>query len=412
MPFGLLKYGLSKRYPSKPDFVAPGDLKKSYDIVIVGGGGHGLAVAYHLACYWNIRNICVLDKGYIGGGNTARNTAVIRSNYITPESVNFYAEAVRMYGQLSNELGYNMMMSNRGQLTLAHSDATIRSFRMRAEVSKHRGTEIEVVDRQTIKEIVPNLELDIHAQPILAGLWHPDALTGRHDSVAWGYAVCAMELGVEVHQRTEVTGFEVVGNRVTKVKTSCGDIQCGQVVQAVAGHSSVVAKMVGIRLPIRSYPLQAMVTLPMKPFINPMVSSTALHCYVSQTSRGELVIGGGPDPYELYSTRSSLELKEDLAGHACEMFPFLVDVPILRQWAGIVDMTPDYSPIMGPSELDNYWLDAGWGTWGFKATPASGKYVAQMVAQQKVPEVLQPFGVERFYDFGLVNEMGATAASH
>ncbi len=413
MPFGLLKYGFRRRYPARPDFPPTPELKPSYDVVIIGGGGHGLATAYHLVRHHGIKNVCVLEKGYLGGGNTARNTAVIRSNYITPESVRFYKEGVALFKNMSNELGYNIMYSQRGQLTLAHSDATIRTFRMRAEVGKLCGTGIEMVDRQQIREIAPCLHIPEDARyPVLAGLWHTDGGTGRHDAVAWGYAARAAELGVELHQRTEVTGLEIEQGRIVAVQTTRGRVAGGHVIQAVAGMSSVVAKMAGIQLPIRSFPLQAMVTQPLKPFLDPLVSSAGLHAYVSQSARGELVIGGGSDPYELYSTRSTLDLKESLIGHTLELFPFLANVRLLRQWAGITDMTPDYSPIMGESPVKNYWLDAGWGTWGFKATPVTGKRMAETVAQEKVPDIIRPFRLDRFRTFDLVNEMGATAASH
>ena len=413
MPFGLLKYGLSRKYPARRDIPAPRELKPAYDVVIIGGGGHGLATAYYLAKAGGITNVCVLEKGYLGGGNTARNTAVIRSNYITPVSVRFYKEGVELFGSLANELGFNMLYSQRGQLTLAHSDATVRTFRLRAEVNKHCGVRSEMVGRDEIREIAPCLDMSEDARfPILGGLWHRDGGTGRHDSVAWGYGARAAELGVEIHQRTEVTGITVENGKVTGVETSRGAVACGHAIQAVAGMSSVVAKMAGIRLPIRTFPLQAMVTQPLKPFLDPLVSSSALHVYVSQTARGELVIGGGSDPYDLYSTRSTLDLKEGLIAHTLELFPFLAEVKLLRQWAGITDMTPDYSPIMGESPVRNYWLDAGWGTWGFKATPVSGKYMAEAVAREKVPEMLRPFRLERFATFDLANEMGATAASH
>ncbi|MFQ6017245.1 MAG: FAD-dependent oxidoreductase, partial [Kiloniellaceae bacterium] len=376
MPWGLLKYGLSREYPARRDLPAPKDLKPSYDVVIIGGGGHGLAIAYHLAKDWGIRDVCVLEKGYLGGGNTARNTAVIRSNYITPESVRFYKEGVDLFKNLANDLGFNILYSQRGQLTLAHSDASIRTLRLRAEVNKHLGVRSEMVDRARIREIVPCLNLAEEVRyPILGGLWHRDGGMARHDAVAWGYAARACEMGVDVHQRTEVTGIVEQNGRVTGVATTRGRVACGHAVQAVAGRSSLIAAMAGFRLPIRTFPLQAMVTQPLKPFLDPLVSSAALHSYVSQTARGELVIGGGSDPYELYSTRATLDLKESLIAHTLEMFPFLSEAKLLRQWAGITDMTPDYSPIMGDSPLENYWLDAGWGTWGFKATPVSGKYM-------------------------------------
>ncbi len=412
MVLALLKYGLSRRYPVREEIPRTPDLKKHYDVVIIGGGGHGVSLAYHLATKHGITNIAILEKGYLGGGNTARNTTVIRSNYITSQSIKFYAASMRLYESLANELDYNLMYSRRGQLTLSHSDGVSRALRLRADSGTFLGERNEILDRQQIKELVPSLNLDIEGRPILKGLWHPDAATARHDAVAWGYAIRACDRGVELHQKTQVTGLTVDRNKVTEVQTNRGNVSAGAVVQCVAGHSSVVAAMAGLRLPIRSFPLQAMVTHPVKPFLNPMVSSTALHCYISQSARGELVIGGGSDPYELYNTRSTLDMKESLAASALEMFPFIGDLKILRQWAGITDMTPDYSPVMGRSPLDNYWLDAGWGTWGFKSTPASGFYLAQAIAEDRVPEMIQPFRLDRFDTFDLVNEMGATAASH
>ncbi|MFQ6022914.1 MAG: FAD-dependent oxidoreductase [Acidiferrobacterales bacterium] len=413
MPFGLLKYGLSREYPARRDIPPPKDLKQSYDVIIIGAGGHGLAAAYHLAKDHGITNVAVLDKGYLGGGNTARNTTVIRANYITPESVRFYKESLDLFRNLSSKLDYNLLYSQRGQLTLAHSDASLRTFRLRAEVNKHLGVRSEMVDRQQIKELVPCLNMDEDMRyPILGGLWHADGGLCRHDALAWGYARQATRMGVEVHQRTEAIGILRENGHVAGVKTNRGTVRCGDVIQAVAGSSSLVAAMAGFRLPIRTYPLQAMVTEPVKPFLDPLVSSAALHVYFSQSARGEIVIGGGSDPYELYSTRSTLDLKESLIAHGLELFPFLAEVKLLRQWAGITDMTPDYSPIMGESPVRNYWLDAGWGTWGFKATPVCGKRMAETVATGRVPDILHPFRLGRFTTFDLVNEAGATAASH
>jgi len=412
MPFGLIKYGLSRRHPAGNHFGAAKELKPSYDVVIIGGGGHGLATAYYLATVHGVTDVAVLEKGYLGGGNTGRNTAVIRANYLTEEGVRFYRESVRMYRGLSNELGYNIMFSERGQLTLAHTDATIRSFRWRAEVNKHLGVRSELVGPEEIRELVPELNVTGMRYPVLAGLWHADGATARHDAVAWGYAKGAAAAGVELHQLTEVVGLRVAGGEVRAVVTDRGEIACGCAVQAVAGASSLLAGMAGFRLPIVSYPLQAMVTQPLKPFLDPHVSSAHLHCYVHQTARGEIVIGGGSDPYPLYSTRSTLDLKEGLLAGAVEMFPFLAEAKLLRQWAGTTDMTPDYSPIMGASPVENYYLDAGWGTWGFKATPICGRTMAELVATKRAPELIAPFALSRFGDFRQVNERGATAASH
>lgn len=413
MPFGLLKYGLSNNYPAKHHFTPAKELKKHYDVIIIGGGGHGTAIAYNLAKYHGITNVAILEKSYLGGGNTARNTAVIRSNYLTEAGVKFYSESVKLYNNLSNEFNYNVMMESRGQLTLAHSDAAIRSFRWRAEVNQHLGVRSELVDRQTIAELVPNLNMSEDSRfPIMAGLWHADGATARHDAVAWGYAKGACERGVELHQLTEVEDIEITNGRVTAVKTNRGRIECGSVVQAVAGASSIVAKKAGIPLPIHCYPLQAMVTQPYKPILTPHVSSPQVHVYVHQTSRGEFVIGGGSDPYPLYNTRATLDQRESLSAAALELFPFLSQARLLRQWAGTTDMTPDYSPIMGLSPVENYYLDAGWGTWGFKATPICGVTMAELIATKKVPDLIKPFELERFYRFEQVNEAGATAASH
>ena len=415
MPFSLLKFGLKDQYPfgSKPDLPGPKSLQKHYDVVIIGGGGHAVATAYYLAKYHGITNVAILEKGYLGGGNTARNTAVIRSNYLTPEGVKFYSASVKLFEGLSNEFDFNIMYSKRGQLTLAHTDAAIRGFRQRAEINRHFGGDTELIDPQQIKELVPTLNMNPGHLPILAGLWHRDGATARHDAVAWGYAKGATQRGVELHQLTEVQGIEVAEGRVTAVKTNRGTVGCGCAIQAVAGHSSLVAAMAGFKLPILSYPLQAMVTQPVKPFLDPLVSSPALHCYVQQTGRGELVFGGGSDPNPLYSTNSTLELKESLLAHAVELFPFMANLRLLRQWGGLTDITSDYSPIMGLSPVKNYYLDAGWGTWGFKATPICGKTMAELVASGGVvPELIKPFSMERFRTLRQVNEMGATAASH
>ena len=413
MPFGLIKYGLPGRRRRRRAMPPAIRLRPRYDVVIVGAGGHGLAAAYYLAKDHGITDVAVLDKGWLGGGNTARNTAIIRSNYLTPEGVRFYDESIRLFRNLSNELGFNILYSERGHLTLAHNDAALRTMRWRAEVNKHLGVESEVVDRDELARLCPPLNLDRGARfPILGALYHKPGAIARHDAVAWGYAMGAARRGVEVHQQTEVTGILTDKGRVTGVETTRGRIACGKVLQAVAGLSAPVAAMAGFRLPIHTVPLQACVTEPLKPFLDPIVVSGSLHVYVSQSARGELVMGGPTDPYALYSQRSTLEFKEGLAAPMLTLFPFLAEVRVLRQWAGLADMTPDFSPIMGLTPVANYYIDSGWGTWGFKATPVCGKRMAETVARGEAPELIKPFALERFAAFQQLGERGAASVGH
>ena len=413
MPFGLIKYGLSRRYPVTRKFPARPELKPRYDVVIIGAGGHGLATAYYLAKHHGITNVAVVDKGYVGGGNTARNTAIIRSNYLTPEGVRFYDASLRLFRDLSHELDFNIMYSERGHLTLAHTEAALRTSRWRAEVNKHLDVDSEVVSPEEIARIEPTLNLSRDVRyPILGALYHRPGAIARHDAVAWGYAIGAAERGVEIHPNTEVTGILVEGGTATGVETTRGTVRCGCVVQAVAGSSGLLAGMAGFKLPIRSVPLQACVSQPLKPFLDTIVVSGSLHVYISQSARGELVMGGATDPYQLYSTRSTLDFTEGLMGHVLELFPFLGNVNILRQWAGIADMTPDFAPVMGVSPIKNHYLDAGWGTWGFKATPACGTYMSELVATGRVPGMIAPFALERFRRFDQFGERGAASVGH
>ena len=412
LPMKLLWRGLFGS-DGRPDLPPTPTLRRAYDVAIIGGGGHGLAIAYYLASRYKVGRIAVIERSYLGGGNTARNTQVVRANYITPEAIRFYGRSLELYKGLSEELGFNVMFSGRGQLTLAQTDSALRGFRLRAEANRHMGVNSEIVDRQTIRELCPELSLmDGGPSPVLAGLWHPAGGMARHDAVAWGFARAAARLGVEIHQQTAVVGIDIEAGQVRRLRTTRGDVEVGAVVQAVAGASSEVAAMVDIKLPIVTYPLQALVTQPLKPFVDPLVSSPAYHCYVSQSPRGEAIIGGGSDPYPLYSTRVTLEMKEELLHAAMKMFPCLAGAKVLRQWTGMTDMTPDYSPVMGLTQVRNYYLDAGWGTWGFKATPVCGETMAELVATGRVPALIERFGLSRFADFVQINEMGATAASH
>jgi sarcosine oxidase subunit beta len=413
LPTGLLKYGLRKQYPAFRYIPPAQELKSHYDVVIIGGGGHALACAYYLARNHGITDVCVLERGYLAGGNTARNTAIIRSNYLTPEGVKFYEESLRLYRDLSQDLDFNILYSERGHFTLAHTDAAMRTSRWRAEVNKHLGVNSELIYPDDIAKLCPSLDMSEDVRyPILGALYHPPGSIARHDAVAWGYAARASQMGVEIHQQTGVTGLVIEAGKIKGVETTRGRIGAGRVMQAVAGMTSVVADMAGFKLPIRTIPLQACVSVPLKPFLDQIIVSGSLHVYVSQSSRGELVMGGSTDPYGLYSTRSTLDFKEGLLGHMLELLPMLGEVKILRQWAGMADMTPDFSPVMGKTPVENYYIDSGWGTWGFKATPVCGKTMAYTIANDAPHELIKPFSYERFLTYSQVGEKGAASVGH
>lgn len=413
MAFALLKLGLRRRHPGRRDIPARPELKPSYDVVVIGGGGHGLATAYYLAQDWGIRRVAVLEKGYLAGGNTARNTTIIRANYVSPHSVRFYAESMALYRNLSETLDFNILYSERGQLTFAHSDPEMRICRLRAEVNKHCGVASELIGPEEIRRVCPVIDPDLpRGAPILGALYHLPGAIARHDAVAWAYAAAAARLGVELHPQTTVTGIAVESGRITGVETTRGRISCPVVVQAVAGASSQVAAMAGLRLPIRTIPLQACVSMPLKRFLDPVLSSNRLHLYVSQSARGELVMGANNDAAALFTPRSTLEFKESLIGHLLELFPFLGEVRVLRQWAGLTDLTPDSCPILGPAPVAGHYLSAGWGTWGFKAIPVGGKRLAETVATGRVPAIIAPFSLDRFHTLSLINEGGSSAVGH
>jgi sarcosine oxidase subunit beta len=413
MPLALLKFGLNPRHRDAPHFRWQSELKPRYDVVIIGAGGHGLATAHYLASRHGIRDIAVLDRAWLGGGNTARNTTIVRSNYLTPEGVAFYKESVELFRGLSSELDINIMYSERGHFTLAHTDAAMRTARWRAEVNKHLGVDSEVIDAAEVARLCPVMNMSDNVRyPILGALYHPPGAIARHDALAWGYAKEAMKRGVEIHPGTEVTGILTEHGRAIGVETSRGTIHAGKVVQAVAGSSSRVARLAGLRLPIKTIPLQACVSEPVKPILDQIVVSGSLHVYISQSARGEMVMGGSTDPYGLYSSRSTLDFKEGLMGHMLELFPFMAELRVLRQWAGIADMTPDFSPVMGLTPLENYYIDSGWGTWGFKATPVCGFRMAECIATGKQPDLLKPFALDRFKTFDLVGEKGAASVGH
>jgi sarcosine oxidase subunit beta len=414
MPHRLLKFALSRKHPEPRMFRAPTELKDEYDAVIIGGGGHGLAAAYYLAKDHGITNVAVLEKGYIGGGGTGRNTAIVRSNYLTPEGVSFYQGSVELFQDLSRELNLNLFYSERGHFTLAHSPASLNTQRWRAEVNKHLGIESEVVGPDFIKKTVPEIDLQVggHQAPIHGALYHPPGAIARHDAVAWGYARGADQRGAEIHQQTAVTDIEVRDGAVAGVHTDKGFIKTRKVLSAVAGWTTHTTAMVGLRTPLVIHPLQALVTEPLKPWLNSIVVSASLHLYVSQSSRGELVAGASLDPYELISMRSTLDFAESMSAGLLDLFPCVGDVKVLRQWAGLCDMTPDFSPIMGTTPIKGFYIDAGWGTWGFKATPISGKTMASTLANDHNHDLIRAFNLSRFKQMELVGEKGAASVGH
>ncbi len=388
------------------------ELKKAYDVVIVGGGAHGLAIAYELAKR-GAKKIAVLERSYIGAGGSGRNTTIIRANYRTPEGVAFYKESLRLYEQLAQELDYNLLFSQQGHLTLAHAERAVNVAHERAEVNRSLDVDSRVVYPEEIGKLCPALDLsDRPPFPIMAALYHPPGGVIRHDAVVWAYARMADRMGVEIHQGVDVTGIDVEGGRVTGVRTSRGNISTRTVVSAVAGWTSEVARMAGVRVPITTHPLQAFVTEPLKPFLHVILVSATLHVYVSQTDRGEVLVGSEIEPYPSYSQASTLNFLEGAAANTLDLLPMLGRVKLMRAWGGLCDVTPDYSPIMGRTEVEGFLIDGGWGTYGFKATPVCGVTIADLITTGKVPALIEPFAVSRFWDGRLVSEIAAAAVSH
>lgn len=412
MSIKLLKQALNGSKPPAPMWREQ-PMKDHYDVVIIGGGVHGLATAYYLAKNHGVTNVAVLDKRYIGGGGSGRNTAIVRSNYLTPEGILFYDESVKLYEDLSEDLDFNVMFSQRGHMTLAHTDASLRTMRWRAEVNQIQGVNSRVIYPDEIKQLVPHIDISDHPRfPVMGALYHPPGGIIRHDAVVWGYAHGADKRGVHIHQMTEVTGIDVENNKVVAVQTNQGKINTGMVLNATAGWCALISDMVGVKLPIETRPLQACVTEPLKPFLDTVIVSGTLHFYLSQSDRGELVMGASVDPFTNYSMDSTLNFVEGLAAHVLELFPSLGKVRLMRQWAGLCDMTPDYSPIMGFTPVEGYVVDVGWGTYGFKAGPVSGKRMAELIATNRTPDLIAAFDYNRFFDGRLVGEKGAASVGH
>jgi len=408
--FALIRNAVSDHRHWKPLWRSP-EIKKSYDVVIIGAGGHGLATAYYLARKHGVRNIAVLEKGYIGGGNTGRNTQVTRSNYYWPQSAAFFDHSLKLYEHLGHELNFNVMMSQRGVLTLAHSHHELEGLRRWANAIRISDIDSELMTPAQIKKLVPLINLDARF-PVCGGFIQRRGGISRHDAVAWSYARAASALGVDIVQQCEVTDIDIANGAVTGVKTIQGNIHAERVGIAVAGHTSVLAAKAGFRVPITSMGLQAMVSEPIKPCLDTMVLSPVIHMYVSQSDRGEIVLGGGADVYTSYAQRGGIPVMEENVAALLELFPAFSRIRLMRQWSGIVDITPDTTPIMGKTPVQNLYISGGWGTGGYKAIPAGGDTMAHTIATDEPHSLIVDFGLERFERGALIDEGSASGVAH
>lgn len=387
--------------------------KPEYDVIVVGGGGHGLATAYYLAKEHGITNVAVLEKGWLGGGNTGRNTTICRSNYLCDASARLYEKSLQLFEGLSRELNFNVMLSQRGVINLAHNTHDLREIVRRVGAIRLNGIDSEILTTEQVKTLVPILNTDPNARyPVLGGSLQRRGGVARHDAVAWGFARGADAMGVDIVQNCEVTGIRREGGRAVGVETTRGFVGAKKVALAAAGHSSVLAAMAGLRLPIESHPLQALVSEPIKPVLDTVVMSGTVHVYVSQSDKGELVMGAGIDNFNSYAQRGSLHQIEHQMAAAVQLFPIFSRLRMMRQWGGIVDVCPDASPIIGPTPVEGLYINGGWGTGGFKATPGSGWVYAHTIAQGSPHPLNAPFQLNRFFSGALIDEHGAAAVAH
>ncbi|MDA0630328.1 MAG: sarcosine oxidase subunit beta family protein [Proteobacteria bacterium] len=388
--------------------------KKHYDVIVVGGGGHGLATAYYLAKLHGVTNVAVVEKGYLGGGNTGRNTTIVRSNYLWDEAAHLYEHAMKLWEGLSQDLNYNVMFSQRGVLNLGHTLQDMRDIQRRVNANRLNGIDSEALDTQQVQELVPIMDCSPNTRyPILGASWQPRAGVARHDAVAWGYARAADALGVDLLQQTEVTDLIVEQGTVKGVSTArYGDLYAERVGCVVAGNSGVLAKMAGFNLPLESHPLQALVSEPIKPILDTVVMSNHVHGYVSQSDKGDLVIGAGIDSYNGYGQRGSFPTIEHTLQAIVELFPIFSRVRMNRQWGGIVDTCPDACPIISKTPVQNLFFNCGWGTGGFKATTGSGHVFAASLAKGEMHPLAEPFSMFRFHTGALVDEHGAAGVAH
>ncbi len=386
--------------------------QRSYDAIIVGGGGHGLATAYYLAKEHGMHNIAVVERGWLGGGNTARNTTIVRSNYLWDEATHLYEKALQLWEGLSQDLNYNTMFSQRGVMNVGHSLQDMRDIQRRVNANRLNGVDGVVLSPAAIQAMVPFMNVRGCRYPVMGASFQPRAGVARHDAVAWGFARAADALGVDIIQNCEVTAIRREDDRVVGVDTTLGAIDSRKVAVVAAGHSSVIAAMAGIRLPLESHPLQALVSEPLKPILHTVVMSNAIHAYVSQSDKGDLVIGAGIDSYIGYGQRGSFPVIEHTLQAICEMFPLFRRIRMNRQWAGIVDVSPDACPVISKTDVRGLYFNCGWGTGGFKATPGSGWVFAHLVAQDRPHPLSAAFDLQRFYTGHLIDEHGAAAVAH
>ena len=410
--FSLVKNTFSYHENWQPAWRNP-EIKKEYDAIIVGGGGHGLTTAYYLAKNHGIKNIAVVEKGWIGGGNTGRNTTIIRSNYLWDQSAAIYDHALKLWEGMSQELNYNVMFSQRGVMNVAHNLHDVRELKRRWNANRLNGIDCEWLNTEEVKKFCPVINTSPSIRyPVLGATLQRRAGTARHDAVAWGYARGADAMGVDIIQNCEVTGINISNGNVTGIETTRGIIHSKKIGVVSAGHSSVIAKMAGIKLPLESRPLQALVSEPIKPVIDTVVMSNTIHAYVSQSDKGELVIGAGTDGYNSYSQRGGFNIVEDTIMAIVELFPLFSRMKMLRHWGGIVDICPDASPIISKTHISGLYFNCGWGTGGFKATPGSGWVFAHTIANDQPHALNAPFSINRFSSGELVDEHGAAAVAH
>ena len=409
--FSLAKNALSGHKKWSKMWRSP-EPREFYDVIIIGGGGHGLGTAYYLAKEHGLKNIAVIEKGWLGGGNTGRNTTIIRSNYLWDDSAHLYEHSLKLWENLSSELNYNVMFSQRGVMNLAHNEHDIKEIKRRVSANNLNGIDSFWLSKEEIQKKVPIMNTDNLRYPVLGASYQPRGGVARHDAIAWGFAMRADEMGVDIIQNCEAHQIRTKNGTIEGVETSKGFLRANKIGVVASGHTGVLAESAGIRLPLQSKPLQALVSEPIKPIIHTVVMSSAVHAYVSQSDKGELVIGAGTDSYNSFTQRGGFNIIEDTIRAMVELYPVFGKMKMLRQWGGIVDICPDASPIISKCDIEGLFFNCGWGTGGFKATPGSANVFAHTIAKNEPHQINSAFNLDRFASGRLVDEHGAAAVAH